>query len=146
MTSLRPSPHAREITLLRTTQGHSGRLPQSRTGGDTHPQTHKEMGIHCKRTHTDTQHWRTYLHRDTGGDPLRGERSRHTHEETTERLMPTHTYTHHGDSHRHWQTCRFTPLDAFKSRFLAEKEATSPRAGGHCDPQLRNFPRPRARC
>lgn len=62
-----------------------------------------------------------------------------------------HTETHTRGftrTHIHWQTRNrpFTPLGAFKSRFLREKESAFGRAGVTTTPQFRNFPRPRVRC
>lgn len=142
MTSPRPSPHARADTLLQAAQGHPGRLTQSRTGGDTHGQTHKETGIHHKRTHTDTQQ---DLQRHTGGDPLHGDTSRRTHEETTGRLTPTHTRTH---SHKQIHTDTHTLADAqpsvhtpgrFEVQISARERSRLPVRGGPCDPPAPEF-------
>ena len=150
VTSPRPSPHAPGATLLRAAQGHPGRLQQSHTRG-RHTPADSQRGGDTPQADSHGHTTREHLQRDSGGDPLNGDTSRRTHEETTGRLAPTHTHTH---THTHtsgftWtpiyrrtRNRPFTPLGAFKSRFLLEKEAASGRAGVTTTPQLRNFPRP----
>lgn len=140
MTSPRPSPHARGDTLLGATLGHPSRLIQSRTGGDTHRRTHKEMGIHHKRTHTNTQHRRSYKKtlKETHYIVI------HTGGLTRKPQARSHRHTHIRGFTRTHIRCQtrgrpFTPLGALKSRFLREKEAASGRAGGHYDPPVPEF-------
>ena len=99
VTSPRHSPHAPGATLLRAAQGHPGRLQQSHTRG-RHTPADSQRGGDTPQADSHGHTTREHLQRDSGGDPLNGDTSRRTHEETTGRLAPTHTHTH---THTHTQ-------------------------------------------
>ena len=128
MTSPRPSPHAPGAARLRAARGHPGRLRQSRSGEDTDRQTHKEAGMHRRRTHGHAA--REHLQRDSGDAPRR------TQEETTGRLTPTHTYKRiHMDTHilADAQPSVHTP-GRFQVQISAGEGSRLWARGGHYDP------------